>query len=147
MAGNMQYMNSAKIRHGTWNIGTLNGKRVEVCDELWKSNVDLCCLQEFRWRGCWTRLIGLQGRKYKLWWSGNQEGYGGVDVQVKEELCDKVVEVRNVNYRVRYLTIVLEEVVRVVCTYAPQSGKSFVLISLMKIYQGNQGKGDHSSHE
>ena len=45
----------------------------------------------------WGRLIGLQGRRHKLWWSGNQEGYGGVGVLVKEELCDKVVEVRRVD--------------------------------------------------
>ena len=35
----------------------------------------------------WARLIGLQGRMYKFGWSRNQEGYGGVGVLVKEELC------------------------------------------------------------
>ena len=43
---------------------------------------------------------------------------------VKEELCDKVVEVRRVNDRVISLAIVLEgEVVRAEWAYAPQSGK------------------------
>ena len=32
----------------------------------------------------WGRLIGLQGRRYKLLRSGNQEGNGGVGVLVKE---------------------------------------------------------------
>ena len=41
-----------------------------------------CRLKEVRWRGCGARLIGLQGRKYKLWWERNQEGYGGVCVLV-----------------------------------------------------------------
>ena len=42
----------------------------------------------------------------------------------KEELYDKVVEVRRVNDRVMSLAIVLEgEVVRVECSYTPQSGK------------------------
>ena len=41
----------------------------------------------------------------------------------KEELYDKVVEIRAVSDRVMSLAIVLEEVVRVVCAYAPQSGK------------------------
>ena len=50
-----------------------------------------------RWRGCGARLVGLQGRRYELWWSGSQEGYGGVGVLVKEELYDKVVRVRRVN--------------------------------------------------
>ena len=98
---------------------------LEICDELWKRNVDTCCLQEVRWRGCWSRLIGLQGRKYKLWWSGNQEGCGGVEVLIKGELYDKVIDVRRVDDRVMSLVIVLEEeVVRVVWACAPQSGKS-----------------------
>ena len=96
---------------------------MEVCHELWKRNVDLCCLQEVRWRGCGARPIGLQGRKCKLWWSGNQEGHGGAGVMVKGELHDKVVEVRRVSDRVMSLAIVLVEVVRVVCPYSPQSGK------------------------
>ena len=54
----------------------------------------MCCLLEVRWRGCGARLIGLQCRRYKLWWSGNQEGYGGVGVLVRVELYDKVVEAR-----------------------------------------------------
>ena len=33
MAGNMQYKNSVKIRPGTWNIGMLNGKGLEICEE------------------------------------------------------------------------------------------------------------------
>ena len=67
---------------------------MEICEELWKRNVDLCYLEEMRWRGCGSRLIGLQDRRYKLLWSGHQEGYGGVGVLVKEELYDKVVEVK-----------------------------------------------------
>ena len=44
---------------------------------------------------------------------------------VKEELYEKVVEVRRANDRVISLAIVLEEeVVRVVWAYAPHSGKS-----------------------
>ena len=78
----------AKIRFGTWNIGTLNKKGLETCEDLWKRNVDLCCLQEVRWRGCGATPIGLQGRKHKLWWSGNQEGHGVVGVLVREQLHD-----------------------------------------------------------
>ena len=51
-------------------------------------------------------LRGLQGRKYKLWWSGNQEGHDGVGVLVKEELYDKLVEVRRVDDRAMSLAIV-----------------------------------------
>ena len=59
-----------------------------------------------------------------MWWSGNQEEYGGVGVVVGEELYDKVVEVRRENDRVSLAIVFDEEVSRAVCTYAPQSGKS-----------------------
>ena len=73
------------------------------------------------------------------WWSGNQEGYGGVGVLVEGELYDKVVEVRRVNDRMMSLAIVVErEVVRVVSTYAPHSGKSMEEKDFfMKIYEEN----------
>ena len=57
--------------------------------------------------------MGLQCRRYKWWWSGNQEGHGGVGERVIEELYDKVVEVRRVNDRVMEPAIVFEDVVRV----------------------------------
>ena len=50
MPGNMQNKNGAKIGLGTWNVGSVNGKGCEISDEPWKRNVDLCCLQEVRWR-------------------------------------------------------------------------------------------------
>ena len=40
--------------------------------------------------------MGLQGRKYKLWSSGYQDGHGGVGVLVKEALYDILIEVRRV---------------------------------------------------
>ena len=44
---------------------------------------------------------------------------------VKEELCVKVVEVRRVSDRVMILLVVYEQdVLRLVCGYAPQSGRS-----------------------
>ena len=42
MAGNIEYKDNVRIRFGTRNIGALNGKGLEICDELWKRNVDLC---------------------------------------------------------------------------------------------------------
>ena len=38
-----------------------------------------------------------------MWWSGKGDGVGGVGVMVKEEVCEKVVEVRMVGYRVMML--------------------------------------------
>ena len=53
------------------------------------------CLHEVRWRGQAARMFGMKGR-HKLWWSGKEDGVGGVGVMVKKEVCEKVVEVRMV---------------------------------------------------
>ena len=38
-------------------------------------------------------MLGTKGRRYKLWWSAKGDGVGGVGVMVKEESCEKMVEV------------------------------------------------------
>ena len=68
----------------------MSGKGTEVCEELRKRRMDVCCLQEVRWGGQGVWFFGMKDRRYKLW-SGNSDGTGGVAVLV-EELCEKVVE-------------------------------------------------------
>jgi hypothetical protein len=54
-----------------------------------------------------------------LWWKGD-DGTGGVGVMVKEELMNKVVEVRRKSARV--IVVVMVITVRVISGYAPQQG-------------------------
>ena len=37
-------------------------------------------------------MLGMNGRRHKLWWSGKEDGVDGMGVMVKKELCEKVVE-------------------------------------------------------
>ena len=77
------------------------------------------CLQ-VRWRGQGARMLRMEGRRYKLWWSGKGDGVDGVEVLVKEELCEKVVEVRRASDRAMTAVVVFEEdVLRLICGYAP----------------------------
>ena len=74
----------------------------------------VCCLQEVRWRGEGARFFGVKGKRFILWWCGNDK-IGGVGILVKE-LCEKVVEVRRRSDRVMAIGLVFEEeVVRVIC--------------------------------
>ena len=77
-----------------------------------------------RWRGEGARFIGVKGRRYKLWWCGNDDKTRGVGgILVKEELCENVVEVRRKCDRVMAIELVFREnVVRVIWAYA-QGGK------------------------
>ena len=57
-------------------------------------------------------------------WSGNDIGFGGVGILVKEEIFANVVEVRRKNDKVMAIVLTLgREVVQIICAYGPQSGR------------------------
>ena len=64
------------VRVVTWNLGSLSGKG-EVSEKMRRKMIDVCCLQEVRWRGDGARILGMKGR-YMLWLSGKGDGFGGV---------------------------------------------------------------------
>ena len=68
----------------------------------------------------------MEGRRYKLRRYGKGDGVGGVRIMAKEELCEKVVEVRRVSDRAMEVVLVIgENVLRLICGYASQSERSF----------------------
>ena len=84
------------VRVGTWNLDSLSVKWGEVCEELRKRMIDVCCLQEVRWREHGARMLWMKGRMYKQWWSSKVDEIGGVGIMVKE-MCEKVVIVRGIS--------------------------------------------------
>ena len=46
------------IRFGTLNVGSLCGRKTEVCEALRKRKVDVWCIQEVRWKGQGARFVG-----------------------------------------------------------------------------------------
>ena len=51
-----------------WNIGTMRGRSSEIGETITRRNVDLCCVQEVRWRGASARHItGLQIQVFLGW--------------------------------------------------------------------------------
>ena len=63
------------VRFGSWNVGSICGRGTEVCEELRKRKVVVCCLQEVRWRGEGARFFGVKG----------STNYGGVEMMTKLE--------------------------------------------------------------
>ena len=91
---------------GSYNIGSLNGKSMELCEELVRREVGICCIQEVRWRGMGLKSVGSSDRRFKLWWSGNEDKIGGVGILVREDLCMNVVEMNRISYRVMVVVII-----------------------------------------
>ena len=68
--------------------------------------------------------MGTLGQRYKLRWSGNDAGFGGAGILVKEEISGNVVEVRRKSDRVMAIVLTLDrKVMCKMCAYGPQSGR------------------------
>ena len=67
---------------------------------------------------------GSQGRRYRLWWTKNDVGSGGIRILVKKDISGNVVIVRRKSDKVMAITPTLEkEVIRIILAYGPQSGR------------------------
>ena len=113
------------FRVGTLNVNTLKGRVCEVVETLSRRKVDLCCVQETRYRGGHCRIITGKDSRYKLFWSGNSKGTAGVGVFVAEKWIEKVFEVKRVSDQIILVKIIVCQ--RVLClrsVYAPQCGLS-----------------------
>uniref|UniRef100_UPI00358F58A9 craniofacial development protein 2-like n=1 Tax=Myxine glutinosa TaxID=7769 RepID=UPI00358F58A9 len=114
------------LRFGTWNVGTMTGRSGEVVEVLVRRRVDICCVQETRWKGSGVRMVkGRLGQKYKFVWQGCPEGVNGVGVLFSEEFVDSVVSVTRVSDRLMMVKMMIGKLlVNVISGYAPQVGRS-----------------------
>ena len=114
-----------KFRVGTLNVNTLRGRVCKVVETLSRRKVDVCCIQETRYRGGSYRTIKGKDTRYKLYWSGNDKGTAGVGVFVAEEWIEKVFEVQRVSDRIILVKLIVgQRVVTFLSVYAPQNGLS-----------------------
>ena len=90
--------NAFKI--ASWNIGTMRGRSSEIVETITRRNIDLCCVQEVRWRGASARHITGKDSRYKFFWIGNNQGTSGVGVLLAEKWVDKVYDIKRVSDRI-----------------------------------------------
>ena len=62
----------------------IKGRVDEVVEMLERRPVDVCCVQEVRWRGASVRFVEGRRAKYKLFWIGNSTGYGSRYIYSRE---------------------------------------------------------------
>ena len=112
------------FRLGTCNVGTLRGRVGEIIETLNQRKIDICCVQEVRWRGTSTRTItGKNNSQYKLFWIGNEIENGGVGIFVAKKWIKKVLEVKLVRDRLMMIKLHTDKrTIVVVSDYANQPG-------------------------
>ena len=107
----------------TLNVGTMRGRSSEVVETISRRGIDLCCVQEVRWRGASARFITGKNDRYKFFWVGNNAGTGGVGILLAEKRVEKVFDVNRVSDRILLLKLLVgETIITVVSVYAPQCG-------------------------
>ena len=112
-----------KLRVATLNIGTMTDKGREVgyvAEFIEQRGVDILYVQETRWKGERARCIG---KGYKMWYCGSGNKKNGVEIILKKEHVDRVVELWRVTDRIMCLKMELDNtMLNVISAYAPQVG-------------------------
>ena len=62
------------VRTATWNVSSIVNRSGEVVDVLHRRNNNFCCAQETRWTGESARMLGANGKGYKFFWQGCNNG-------------------------------------------------------------------------
>lgn len=93
-----------RLRIGSWNIGSLLEKSLELVEILRKRKINIACLQETKWVGSKARVVD----GYKLWYSGSVRNKNGVGILVDNELRNQVAEVKRVNDRMMSIKLVIK---------------------------------------
>ena len=89
--------------------------------------IDVCSLWE-KWREQASRKLGLEERRYNLWWFGKADGDDGVRDMAKE-LCKNGVEVKWLSDRgIKEVLVFEKDVLRLTCGYALQSERKAVFL-------------------
>ena len=134
-----------RMRMATWNVGSMSRRSGEVVEVLVRRRIDFCCVQESRWKGSGTRLLGPQGNRFKFFYQGCVDGVHGVGILISERLVEQVAKVCRISERLMYVKLCFGgRIVNLVSAYAPQVGRSskekedfwnLALTSLMSIPQ------------
>ena len=74
----------------------MSGKWHEITKTFRSCWIDICCLQELRWKRQGAKMIG---NGFKCLWSGGCKAENGVGVIVANWLIWKVVRVERYNYK------------------------------------------------
>ena len=120
---------SSRFRVATWNVGTLKGRSSEVVERLSARCIDICGIQEHRWKGTLAsnqvRYLKGKDTEFKFLWCGNAEGTGGAGFLVAKKWADQIIEVQRASDRILLIKLILgKSVFSLISIYAPQSGLS-----------------------
>ena len=106
------------MKIGTWNVRSINGKEIELVEEIKKYKIDLLGITETKKKGQFYETVG----NYKIIYSGvnkTERAKAGVGIVIKEDLY-KDSDYRYINERLIELDIELKErMLKIIVAYGP----------------------------
>ena len=96
----------------------MRGRSNEMAEVMSRYKVDICSLQEVRWRGASARLVEQKDSRFKLLWVGNDEDIGGVGIFFCRKMGGGNFDVSRVLDKILLFKLVLgKSIVTVLSTY------------------------------
>ena len=97
------------------------GKWGEISEMLKRHCVDICSLQEVRWKRQGAKMTG---NDFKFLWSGSCKAENSVGVIVSNRLIGKILGVESFNDRMMKNIVIGDVACGVVSCYCPQAGRA-----------------------
>ncbi|ESN95647.1 hypothetical protein HELRODRAFT_179117 [Helobdella robusta] len=100
-----------KIQNGpsmVLRLGSLTGRSMEIAEMLERKRINICCLQEIRWKSNGVCHVNSDKEKYKLFWNGQKTAKNGVGIFVREPLAQEVLDIKSINSRLIWIKLRLE---------------------------------------
>ena len=71
----------------------MRGISTKIVEMLSRRSVDICCVQETRWKGESARKSMGKNYHYKFFWKGDESGHGGVGILINEKWSEPALSV------------------------------------------------------
>ncbi|ESN92829.1 hypothetical protein HELRODRAFT_164960 [Helobdella robusta] len=95
---------SVVLRLETLNVGSLTGRSMEIAEMLERRKIDICCLQETRWKSNSVCHISSDKEKYRLFWNGQKTAKNGVGIFVREPIAQEAISMATLERKQMVLT-------------------------------------------
>ncbi|XP_047989345.1 craniofacial development protein 2-like [Leguminivora glycinivorella] len=110
-----------RLRLATWNLGSLTGRSQELSKILQKRRINICCLQETKWKGSKSKDIG---NDYQVIYHGTDNKRNGVAIVLDNNFKARIINITRKSDRLIAIKLALDDqqITNIISAYAPQSG-------------------------
>lgn len=110
---------------GTVNVNIKSNWGNKVAEMLTCWKVDLCCLQETRWKRGSAHLVKGKNSTRKFFWKGDQSGFKCVGIMLAKKLINNVIFVTMYDHYCLWLRFLVETIIiSVISCYPLQTALS-----------------------